>query len=52
MFAPISRRKVFDAIKGKEVEKSPFVNLPEGKGTHRMDGRKWRLSVATVPKRR
>ena len=39
-FVPSTRRKVFDAIKGKEIEKSPFVNLPEKKGPHRMDREK------------
>ena len=43
-FVPSTRRKVFDAIKGKEIEKSPFVNLPEKKGLHRMD----REKMATV----
>lgn len=39
-FVPSTRRKVFDAIKGKEIEQSPFVNLPEKKGAHRMDREK------------
>jgi bifunctional non-homologous end joining protein LigD len=36
-FVPSTRRKVFNAIKGKEIEKRPFVNLPEKKGAYRMD---------------
>jgi len=43
-FVPSTRQKVFDTIKGKEIEKSPFVNLPEKKGAHRMD----REKMATV----
>jgi hypothetical protein len=37
-------RKFFDAIKGREIEKCPFMNLPEKKGPHRMD----REKMATV----
>src|SRR5207237_9192560 len=43
-FVPSTRQKVFDTIKGKEIEKSPFVKLPEKKGAHRMD----RAKVQTV----
>jgi DNA ligase D-like protein (predicted ligase) len=43
-FVPSTRQKVFDAIKGKEIQKCPFVNLPEKKGAHRMD----RQKMATV----
>jgi DNA ligase D-like protein (predicted ligase) len=43
-FVPSTRRKVFNAIKGKEVQKCPFVNLPERKGAYRMD----REKMATV----
>ena len=43
-FVPSTRQKVFDAIKGKEMVKSPFVNLPEKKSAHRMD----REEMATV----
>jgi DNA ligase D-like protein (predicted ligase) len=43
-FVPSTRQKVFDAIKGKEIPKCPFVNLPEKKGAHRMD----REKMATV----
>jgi len=43
-FVPSTRRKVFAAIKGKEIEKCPFVNLPEKKGQYRMD----REKMATV----
>jgi len=39
-FVPSTRQKVFDAIKGKGIEKCPFVNLPEKKGPHRMDREK------------
>jgi DNA ligase D-like protein (predicted ligase) len=39
-FVPSTRQKVFDAIKGREIEKCPFVNLPERKGAHRMDREK------------
>jgi bifunctional non-homologous end joining protein LigD len=37
---PLTRQKAFDEIKGKEIEKTPFVNLPEKKGAHRMDREK------------
>jgi bifunctional non-homologous end joining protein LigD len=43
-FVPATRQKVFDAIKGKEIGKCPFVNLPEKKGRYRMDRKK----MATV----
>ncbi len=39
-FVPLTRQRVFDAIKGKEIEKCPFVNLPDKKGAHRMDREK------------
>jgi len=39
-FVPSTRQNVFDAIKGKEIRECPFVNLPEKKGAHRMDGEK------------
>jgi bifunctional non-homologous end joining protein LigD len=40
-FVPSTRQRVFDVIKGKEIEKCPFVNLPEKKGRYRMDRKKW-----------
>jgi len=43
-FVPSTRQKVFDVIKGREIGKCPFVNLPERKGAHRMD----REKMATV----
>jgi ATP-dependent DNA ligase len=43
-FVLSTRQKVFDAIKGREIEKCPFMNLPEKKGPHRMD----REKMATV----
>jgi bifunctional non-homologous end joining protein LigD len=43
-FVPATRQKVFDAIKAKEIDDCPFVNLPEQKGAHRMD----REKMATV----
>ena len=43
-FVPSTRQKIFDAIKGKEIPKCPFVNLPEKKGAYRMD----REKMATV----
>jgi bifunctional non-homologous end joining protein LigD len=43
-FVPSTRQKVFNAIKGREIEKCPFVNLPERKGARRMD----REKMATV----
>jgi DNA ligase D-like protein (predicted ligase) len=43
-FVPATRQKVFDAIKGKEIPKCPFVNLPEKKGAYKMD----REKMATV----
>ena len=36
-FVPATRQRVFEAIKGREIKKCPFVNLPEKKGAHRMD---------------
>ncbi len=41
-FVASTRRKVFDAIKGKEIEKCPFVNLPEKKVCIEWTGKKWR----------
>jgi bifunctional non-homologous end joining protein LigD len=43
-FVRSTRQKVFQAIKGKEIQKCPFANLPEKKGAHRMD----REKMATV----
>ena len=43
-FVPSTRRKVFDVLNGKEIDKCPFVNLPERKGAYRMD----REKMATV----
>jgi DNA ligase D-like protein (predicted ligase) len=43
-FVPSTRQRVFEAIKGKEMNKCPFVNLPEKKGRYRMD----REKMATV----
>ena len=42
-FVPATRQKVYDAIKGTEIEKCPFVNLPEKKGAHRMDREKMKI---------
>jgi bifunctional non-homologous end joining protein LigD len=39
-FVPATRERVFEAIKDLEIEKCPFVNLPETKGAHRMDREK------------
>jgi len=39
-FVSATRRRVFDAIKGKEIERCPFVNLPEKKGAYKMDREK------------
>ena len=39
-FVPWTRQRVFEAIKGKEIKKCPFVSLPEKKGAHRMDRQK------------
>jgi ATP-dependent DNA ligase len=39
-FVPSTRQRVFDAIKGKEIENCPFVNFPEKKGKYRMDREK------------
>jgi ATP-dependent DNA ligase len=36
-FGPLTRRRVFAALEGKEIAACPFVNLPEKKGAHRMD---------------
>jgi bifunctional non-homologous end joining protein LigD len=43
-FVPSTRKRVLEAIKGKEIEKCPFANLPEKKGRYRMD----REKMATV----
>jgi DNA ligase D-like protein (predicted ligase) len=43
-FVPATRQKVFDAIKVREINNCPFVNLPEKKGKFRMD----REKMATV----
>lgn len=39
-FVPSTRQRVFESIKGKEIKRCPFVNLPEKKGAHRMDREK------------
>ena len=39
-FVPSTRQRVFEAIKGEEIKRCPFVNLPEKKGAHRMDREK------------
>ena len=39
-FVPSTRQRLFEAIKGKEIKKCPFVSLPEKKGAHRMDRQK------------
>ena len=39
-FVPATRERVFNAIKDREIDKCPFVNLPETKGAHRMDRQK------------
>jgi DNA ligase D-like protein (predicted ligase) len=39
-FVAATRRRVFEAIKGREIKLPPFVNLPEKKGPHRMDREK------------
>ncbi len=39
-FVPTTRRAVYEAIKGSEIEECPFVNLPEKKGEHNMDREK------------
>jgi bifunctional non-homologous end joining protein LigD len=39
-FVPASRRSVFDAIHGTEIDQNPFVNLPEKKGPNNMDREK------------
>ncbi len=36
-FVPLTRRRVFAALEGKEIAACPFVNLPEKKGAHRME---------------
>ena len=40
-FVPPTGQRVFEAIKNKEIEKSPFVNLPEKKGSRAWTARKW-----------
>jgi bifunctional non-homologous end joining protein LigD len=39
-FVPATRQKVFEAVKGNEIQECPFVNLPEKKGAYRMDREK------------
>jgi bifunctional non-homologous end joining protein LigD len=39
-FVPATRARVYDVVKGREIGKCPFVNLPEKKGLHRMDREK------------
>jgi len=39
-FVAATRRRVFDGIKGKEIDRCPFVNLPEKKGAYKMDREK------------
>jgi bifunctional non-homologous end joining protein LigD len=39
-FVPATRQRVFDAIRGEEIERCPFVNLPQKKGTYKMDREK------------
>jgi bifunctional non-homologous end joining protein LigD len=39
-FVPATRQRVFDAVNGKEIERCPFVNLPEKKGVYKMDREK------------
>ena len=39
-FVPATRARVFEAIKGDEIERCPFVNLPEKKGPYPMDREK------------
>jgi bifunctional non-homologous end joining protein LigD len=49
-FVPSTRQRVFDAIKGKEIDACPFVNLPEKKGAHRMDREKMETVRLLKPK--
>lgn len=39
-FVPASRRTVYEAIKAHEIDQCPFGNLPEKKGTNKMDSEK------------
>jgi ATP-dependent DNA ligase len=39
-FVPATRQRVFGVLKGKEIERCPFANLPEKKGTYKMDREK------------
>jgi DNA ligase D-like protein (predicted ligase) len=39
-FVPATRRKIFDRLKGLEIAKCPFANLPEKKGFHKLDREK------------
>ncbi|PYK31065.1 MAG: hypothetical protein DME57_05065 [Verrucomicrobia bacterium] len=39
-FVPATREQVFEAIKDRQVDKCPFLNLPETKGSRRMDREK------------
>jgi DNA ligase D-like protein (predicted ligase) len=49
-FVPATRRRVFDAIRGGEINGPPFVNLPEKKGPHRMDREKMKSVRWLKPK--
>jgi bifunctional non-homologous end joining protein LigD len=51
-FVPLTRQRVFDALKGKEIAACPFVNLPEKKGAHRMDRDKMKTVRWLKPKLR
>ncbi len=39
-FVPATRERVYSALRGREIEECPFVNLPEKKGAYRMDREK------------
>jgi ATP-dependent DNA ligase len=39
-FVPATRQRIFGHLTGKEIEKCPFLNLPEKKGAYKMDREK------------
>ena len=48
-FVPATRERVYEAIKDREIDNCPFVNLPETKGVHRMDREKMKKTRWVKP---
>ena len=49
-FVPATRARVFNAVKGRQTEQCPFVNLPEKKGAYPMDRDKMKTVRWLKPK--